>query len=254
MTRVLKRGGVRTITLNRPRQRNALNEEVIRRLAKATDRAANDSDCCCLVIKGQGDHFCAGRDLGEADKSLPLAQVMEYDDLWAAVIGNIRSMSAPSVAIVRGFAVAGGFTLSMACDFVLAERSARFGALEMKGGFPAAVNTAVLSHLVGPRQSLELLLSAGTFTAEQLENMGLVNRLAANEGELADLEKEFVEDLQALDPLAVKLTKETHRAVRRASMEEALITAKQLNSLLMTSGKIDEAAERYAKEKGERRR
>ena len=92
------------------------------------------------------------------------------------------------------------------------------------------------------------------FTAEQLENMGLVNRLAANEDELADLEKEFVEDLKALDPLAVKLTKETHRAVRRASTEEALITAKQLNSLLMTSGKIDEAAERYAKEKAERRR
>ena len=84
--------------------------------------------------------------------------------------------------------------------------------------------------------------------------MGLVNRLAANEDELADLEKEFVEDLKALDPLAVKLTKETHRAVRRASTEEALITAKQLNSLLMTSGKIDEAAERYAKEKAERHR
>ena len=185
---------------------------------------------------------------------MPLGQVMEYDQLWADVIGSIRTMGAPSVAVVRGFAVAGGFTLSMACDFVLAERSARFGALEMKGGFPAAVNTAVLSHLVGPRQSLELLLSASTFTAEQLNDMGLINRLAANEDELAALEKEFVEDLKALDPLAVKLTKETHRAVRRASMEEALITAKQLNSLLMTSGKIDEAADRYAKDKAERRR
>ena len=254
MTRVMKRGGVTTITLNRPQQRNALNEDVIRRLADATAEAAADPDCRCLVVKGQGDHFCAGRDLGEADKSMPLSQVMEYDQLWADVIGSIRTMGAPSVAVVRGFAVAGGFTLSMACDFVLAERSARFGALEMKGGFPAAVNTAVLSHLVGPRQSLELLLSAGTFTAEQLNSMGLINRLAANEDELAALEKEFVEDLKALDPLAVKLTKETHRAVRRASMEEALITAKQLNSLLMTSGKIDEAADRYAKDKAERRR
>ena len=123
----------------------------------------------------------------------------------------------------------------------------------MKGGFPAAVNTAVLSHLVGPRHSLELLLSADTFTAAQLNNMGLINRLVANKDELAAVEIEFVEDLKALDPVAVKLTKETHRAVRRASMEEALITAKQLNSLLMTSGKIDEAAERYAKEKVERR-
>ena len=155
MTRVMKRGGVTTITLNRPQQRNALNEDVIRRLADATAEAAADPDCRCLVGKGQGDHFCAGRDLGEADKSMPLGQVMEYDQLWADVIGSIRTMGAPSVAVVRGFAVAGGFTLSMACDFVLAERSARFGALEMKGGFPAAVNTAVLSHLVGPRQSLE---------------------------------------------------------------------------------------------------
>ena len=213
-----------------------------------------DKECRCLVVKGQGDHFCAGRDLGESDKSWPLAQVMEYDDLWATVIGNIRSMSVPSVAVVRGFAVAGGFTLSMACDFVLADRSSRFGALEMKGGFPAAVNTAVLSHLVGPRQSLELLLSADTFTAEQLNSMGLINRLAENEGDLAVLEKDFVEALKMLDPLAVKLTKETHRAVRRASMEEALITAKQLNSLLMTSGKIDEAAERYANERVERQK
>lgn len=254
MTRVLKRGGITTITLNRPQQRNALNEDVIRRLVEATAEAASDPSCRCLVIKGQGDHFCAGRDLGEADKSMPLAQIMEYDELWASVIGTIKSMSAPSVAVVRGFAVAGGFTLAMACDFVLAERTARFGALEMKGGFPAAVNTAVLSHLIGPRKSLELLLSAGTFTAEQLNDMGLINRLAANADELAALEKEFVEDLKGLDPLAVKLTKETHRAVRRASMEEALITAKQLNSLLMASGKIDEAADRHAKERASKRR
>ncbi len=254
MALVLKRDRIITITLNRPRQRNALNEEVIHRLAEATDEAMRDKECRCLVVKGQGDHFCAGRDLGESDKSWPLAQVMEYDDLWATVIGNIRSMSVPSVAVVRGFAVAGGFTLSMACDFVLADRSSRFGALEMKGGFPAAVNTAVLSHLVGPRQSLELLLSADTFTAEQLNSMGLINRLAENEGDLAVLEKDFVEALKMLDPLAVKLTKETHRAVRRASMEEALITAKQLNSLLMTSGKIDEAAERYANERVERQK
>lgn len=253
MTRVLKRGGVTTITLNRPQQRNALNEDVIRRLAEATADAASDPDCRCLVIKGQGEHFCAGRDLGEADKSMPIGQIMEYDQLWADVIGTIRSMGAPSVAVVRGFAVAGGFTLSMACDFVLAERTARFGALEMKGGFPAAVNTAVLSHLIGPRKSLELLLSSGTFTAEQLNDMGLINRLSANEDELAALEKEFVEDLKTLDPLAVKLTKETHKAVQRASMEEALITAKQLNSLLMASGKIDEAADRYAKEKAAKR-
>ena len=81
--------------------------------------------------------------------------------------------------------------------------------------------------------------------------MGLINRLAANEDELAALEKEFV-DLCARSTRR-QITKETHRAVRRASIEEALITAKQLNSLLMMSGKIDEAADRYAEDKAERR-
>ena len=136
MIRVTRLSGVTTITLNRPEQRNALNGEVIRQLADAITETTTDPECRCLVVKGRGEHFCAGRDLGEADKSMSLSQVMEYDQLWADVIGKIRTMAAPSVAVVRGFAVAGGFTLSMACDFVLAESSARFGALEMRGGFP----------------------------------------------------------------------------------------------------------------------
>lgn len=249
MLEVLKLNGITALTLSRPEQRNALNKELIHQLAEALASVAVDPSCRCMVIKGKGKHFCAGRDLRESDKSLPLAQVIEYDELWASVIGSLRSMTTPTVSVVCGFAVAGGFTLAMACDFVLAERDARFGALEMKGGFPAAVNTAVLSHLVGPRHSLELLLSAKTFSAEQLSEMGLINRIAGNSDELQKLEKEFVNDLKLLDPIAVKLTKETHRAVRRASMEEALITAKQLNALMMTSGKIDEAAQRYANEK-----
>ncbi len=253
MTRILKRGGVTTITLNRPQQRNALNEDVIRRLDVAVTEAGEDPNCRCLVIKGEGANFCAGRDLGEANKDMPLEDILAYDELWAKVIGTIRTIPQPSVAVVRGYAVAGGFTLAMACDFVLAERAARFGALEMKGGFPAAVNTVVLSHLVGPRQALELLLSADTFSAEQLNDMGLINRLATNADELSALEREFVDDLKDLDPIAVKLTKETHRAVYRASMSEALVTAKQLNSLMMASGKIDEAALRHERERAEKR-
>src|SRR3546814_6271228 len=81
---------------------------------------------------------------------------------------RLHRMTKPSVAVVRGYAVAGGFTLAMGCDFVLADTTAVFGALEMRGGFPAAVNTAVLAHRVGPRRALELLLSAGTVSASAL--------------------------------------------------------------------------------------
>src|SRR3546814_17703235 len=80
----------------------------------------------------------------------------------------------------------------------------------MRGGFPAAVNTAVLAHRVGPRRALELLLSAGTFSASALHEMGLINHLAKDASELARIEAQFVGDLAALDPTAVRLHKETH--------------------------------------------
>ncbi len=249
--------GIVRLVLDRPERRNALNEEIIRGLAQGVADVAADPDCRCLVVTAEGEHFCSGRDLGDASKDTPLPEIMAYDELWTDVIGGLKRLAVPSVAVVRGFAVAGGFTLAMACDFVLATEDAKFGALEMRGGFPAAVNTAVLSHLVGPRLSLELLLSADVFGAARLHQMGLINRLAKDADELAKFESEVVGRLVALDPLAVKLTKDTHRAVARASFEEALITARQLNSLMMASGKIDEAAaklerERAAKKKGKK--
>ena len=154
-------------------------------------------------------------------------------------------MTKPSIAVVQGYAVAGGFTLAMGCDFVIADRSAQFGALEMRGGFPAAVNTAILSHLCGPRQAMELLLSADVFPAAALFRMGLINELAADFKELAEISKRKVDALVALDPIAVRLTKETARAASTMPLAEALVMAKQLNSLLMTSGKIDAAAEQF---------
>ena len=97
MTRVLNRGGFTTITLNRPQQRNALNEEVIRRLAEATNEVANDPDCRCLVIKGQGDHFCAGRDLGEADNPRPSVNLSSFNFPTSPTDGGgFRLSMAPS--------------------------------------------------------------------------------------------------------------------------------------------------------------
>src|SRR3546814_15830890 len=100
-------------------------------------------------------------------------------------------MTKPSVAVVRGYAVAGGFTLAMGCDFVLADTTAVFGALEMRGGFPAAVNTAVLAHRVGPRPAVALLLSAGPFSASALHELGLTQILAKDAPELAKTESQL---------------------------------------------------------------
>ena len=240
---------VTTLVISRPKLRNALNWDTIRELSDGILNAEADPNCHCLVITGDGEHFVAGRDLGEANSDADLNETLANDEAYTRIFTALRSMSKPSVSVVRGYAVAGGFTLAMGCDFVLADRTAKFGALEMRGGFPAAVNTAILGQLIGPRQSLELLLSADLFNAEHLYRVGLINQLFDNSDQLEVGAKIFVANLAALDPTAVQMTKETQRATTAMPMADALVMAKHLNALLMTSGRINEAAQFFDKNK-----
>mgnify|MGYP001564981823 CR=1 FL=1 len=161
-------GGIATLTLRRPQRRNALDEGMIRDLSAALAAADADAHCRCLVLKGAGGTFCSGRDLAAAAGLHGLAPVLEYDEAYTQIFLRLAGLTKPSVAVVQGYAVAGGFTLAMGCDFVLAEAGAQFGALEMKLGFPAALNSAVLAHKTLPRNALELLLSSGTHSAKRL--------------------------------------------------------------------------------------
>ncbi|MGE0202116.1 MAG: enoyl-CoA hydratase/isomerase family protein [Hyphomicrobiaceae bacterium] len=241
---VESRGRVTRILLDRPDRRNAMDHRMVRALVDAIAGAEADRDCGCLVIAGKSETFCSGRDLGDAREGAPLEEILAYDEDWTDVFHLLTGLSKPSLAVVRGHAVAGGFTLAMGCDFVIAEAGARFGALEMRGGFPAAVNTAVLSRLVGPRQALEYLLSADTYPAEHLRAAGLVNRVATDASELSRIEQEWSERLAALDPTAVKLTKEAHRTIASMPISEALVVGRNLNALMMSTGRISEAARR----------
>jgi enoyl-CoA hydratase/carnithine racemase len=243
--RVQQHGAICEIILDRPQQRNALTVEMIGSLASAVATADAAADCRCLVIKSSGEHFCAGRELAP-DRARDLDSVLAYDDAYAAIFERLRVLNKPSVAVVRGYAVAGGFTLAMGCDFVIADESAKFGAVEMNNRFPAAINTALLSHLLGPRRALEILLLGEITGARALHEMGLINRLAADAPALAALEATFSAQLAALDPAAVRLTKETHRAACNMPLADALAVGKQLNALLLASGRIDEASRAFA--------
>jgi enoyl-CoA hydratase/carnithine racemase len=243
--RIQQQGSIREIVLDRAQQRNALNAEMIEALSAAVAAADAAADCRCLVIKSSSEHFCAGRELAP-DRARDLESVLAYDDAYAAIFERLRVLNKPSIAVVRGYAVAGGFTLAMGCDFVIADESAKFGAVEMNHRFPAAINTALLSHLLGPRRALELLLLGEMTGARALYDMGLINRLAADAPALAAVESKLGAQLAALDPAAVRLTKETHRAACNLPLADALTMGKQLNALLLASGRIDEASRAFA--------
>lgn len=237
--------GVLRLTLNRPKARNALNAAGMAGLNTALRDAADNADARVLVIQAEGQAFSAGRDLKEAP-TLPLETALQQHDDWATVYQRLQRLTIPTVAVVQGFAVAGGFTLAMGCDFVLASRTAKFGAMEMANGFPAAVCTPLLAHLLGPRLGLELALFGEPVGAERLYEMGLINALADDDAALPTLADDYIARLLSLNPSAVKQTKEAFRAARTMPLDQAMVIGKHLNQLLDAAGNFAAGSSAFA--------
>ena len=238
---------VHTLTLNRPDKRNALDREMVLGLESALLAATEDDDCRCVVIRGAGGSFCSGRDLGLEPLEDGLDWYFGWDGEYGAALNRLLAMKKPTVAMVEGYAVAGGFTIAMSCQFVMALDSAQFGALEMRNGFPAAINTAVLTHLLPRRRALELLLSAETFSAADLDRFGLITRLAPDPAALRAGTDAFVSALTRLDPRSVQMTLELHQLVEDMPLAHGVLVGKQMNSLLAASGTIARGAARRKK-------
>lgn len=238
MIRTELEGGIAHFIIDKPERKNAFDNAMIRSLRDGIAAAQADATTRVLVIKGAADVFSTGRDLKAAAAAFDAGASASGDraGVWTDIFHLLHRGAQPSVAVVRGYAVAGGFTLAMGCDFVLAERSAQFGAFEMRHGFPAAVCTPILARLIGARLGLEFALFGEPIPAERLFAAGLINRLAVDAHELAEIEAEFVGGLALLEPSAVKATRDLLRASENMPFDNALDVGRQLNELIEVTG------------------
>jgi 2-(1,2-epoxy-1,2-dihydrophenyl)acetyl-CoA isomerase len=244
---VEKQSGVTQLQLTRPEKRNAFNSEMVVQLHQHIVEALTEDNCRCLVISGAGDHFCAGRDLTGVKSEPPVEDIIGGDDLWADIFRLLDECDLPSVAVVRGYAYAGGFTLAMGCDFVLADQSAKFQVSEMRHNFPAAINTPVLSKLVGPRLALEWAVLGETVTAERLYAMGLINRLVEDAEALEREAESFISVILSRDKVAIGQTKRLHRATRQGTLSDALNMGSLINTQAAMGGKFARAGQSLKK-------
>ena len=195
--------GVQVITINRPQARNAMNGEAARGVAAALDELDADDDLRVGVLTGGGGTFCSGMDLKAfLTGDMPMVEGRGFGGLVE------QPPRKPLVAAVEGWALAGGFELVLACDLVVAARTARFGVPEVKRGLVAAAGAAMLLPQRLPRAiGLELLLTGEPIDAPRAAELGLVNRLTeeggALEGALA-----LARTIAANGPLAVQATKQ----------------------------------------------
>ena len=181
-----RRAGYRVITLNRPRYLNAFNEAMHQALRRALAEAEEDSDCRALLLTGAGAAFCAGQDLRErvtADgKTAVLGNALET--YYNPLVRKLRALPIPVVAAVNGVAAGAGANIALACDIVLAARSATFlQAFARIGLVPDCGGTWILPRLIGPARARALALTAEPLSAEQGEAWGLIWK-AHDDGEL----------------------------------------------------------------------
>jgi enoyl-CoA hydratase len=171
-------GKVGIITLNRPKQLNALNEHLMNELGSALKAFDADEAIGCMVITGSEKAFAAGADIG-AMATYTFSDVYKGDYItrnWE----TIRSIRKPVIAAVSGFALGGGCELAMMCDFIIAADNARFGQPEIKlGVIPGACGTQRLPRAVGKAKAMDMALTGRMMDALEAERAGLVSRVVA---------------------------------------------------------------------------
>jgi len=198
-----RRGRVLLVTINRPRQRNALDGAAGHALAAAMDTLDGDNELSVGVLTGAGGNFSAGMDLKAFLRG-------ERPDLPGRGLGGITQTPTrkPLIAAVEGWALAGGFELLLACDLIVAAETARFGVPEVKRGLVAGGGAALkLPRRIPYAVALELLLLGEPVSARRGYELGLVNRVV-EEGQAVAGALEMAELLAANGPLALAKTKE----------------------------------------------
>jgi enoyl-CoA hydratase len=166
------------VRLNRPKQMNALNDRLMDELGHALYAFDADAAIGCIVITGSDKAFAAGADIGAmADYSYMDAYLGNYITRNWEALKNVRK---PVIAAVAGFALGGGCELALACDFIIAADSARFGQPEIKLGIiPGAGGTQRLPRAVGKSKAMDMILTARMMDAGEAERAGLVSRVVA---------------------------------------------------------------------------
>ncbi len=164
------------ITLNRPKQLNALNDGLMSELGAALQAFDADEGIGCIVITGSEKAFAAGADIG-AMATLTYMEAYKGDFItrnWE----TLRSVRKPVVAAVAGFALGGGCELAMMCDFIIAADTAKFGQPEIKLGIiPGAGGTQRLPRAIGKAKAMDMVLTGRMMDAAEAERAGLVSRV-----------------------------------------------------------------------------
>ncbi len=214
--------GIATVTVNRPKVLNALNEATVRELLACFASIRDNGEIGAVILTGAGEKaFVAGADIKE------LAQNNPVSGKQSALLGQssfsaIENLGKPTIAAVNGFALGGGCELASACTIRLAADTAKFGQPEVNLGIiPGYGGTQRLARLVGKGRAMELILSGATIDAAEAMRIGLVNHIYPTT-ELMPAAHKLAQTILSKGPLAVKMSMEAIHKGLEVGLDEGL--------------------------------
>ncbi|MBT8198758.1 MAG: enoyl-CoA hydratase [Acidimicrobiia bacterium] len=233
-------GGVLTITLADPDNRNALGSQLVTELVTALDRADTDDDVRVVVLTNEGHVFCAGVDLSERTSGDATPAAADP----AQIFKRIMTSPKPFVGRIAGHAVAGGTGLAAAMDISIAVDDAKFGFTEVRiGAVPAIISTVCLPKM-RRAEAADAMLRGKRFLAPEAARLGLINRAVAREhldGAVGDV----VEDLLLGGPNALAATKRLLARLPTMPPDEAIAWTQEVSSAAFESAEGQEGMTAY---------
>jgi len=205
---LIQQGPVAIVSLNRPDKLNAINNTMLLELEAAMDQIEQDDSVFTLVLKGNGRAFCSGFDLQAG-----VAANRQGEDQWRAaiqhdvdVIMRFWHFAKPTIAVVQGYALAGGFELALACDMTICEDNSLFGEPEVR--FGSSIAALLLPWYTNPKRAKKMLLSGqDRMPAQEALELGIVNEVVG-EGEGLSRGLALAEEVALMDPDSVRMTKQ----------------------------------------------
>jgi enoyl-CoA hydratase len=225
-------GPVGVVTLNRPKQLNALAGPVMQELVDALERHDADPSIRAIVVTGGPTVFAAGADIKEmADSSAVDMLLRSRLGLW----DRIRQVSKPLIAAVAGYALGGGCELAMLCDIIVAAENARFGQPEINIGLiPGAGGTQRLTRTVGKYVAMDLVLTGRMLGAEEAFQRGLAARIVPHEL-VVDEAIRLGKELSQKAPISVRLAKEAITRAFEGRVDDGIEFERKLFYLLFAT-------------------
>ncbi len=226
-----KEGEIAVLTVNRPKMRNALNDETVEEIAQAVAEVEADGELRALIVTGAGEKaFVAGADINEL-KVRDTVLGRSVTKRRQQVLTMIEELPFPSIAAINGWAMGAGLELAMACSMRVAAEGVRMGQPEVKLGItPGAGGTQRLPRLVGMGRAMELILTGDPIDAAEAHRIGLVNKVVPADA-LMDEVKKLAATIAARPKLAIQYAKEAVLRHADGSLAEGLAHESYLHAL-----------------------